>query len=109
MKLYILFADEDTGASEDWTVFKTGAEAFDSAEKRAERKQWILDNYSGDNPSEVDFYEYEIDLNPGTDSSHPLTKDGPDEGAAGRTPIEFKAVDIFEVLGMIKPQEEAKP
>jgi hypothetical protein len=65
MKLYILFADEDTGASEDWTVFKTGAEAFDSAEKRAERKQWILDNYSGDNPSEVDFYEYEIDLNPG--------------------------------------------
>lgn len=77
MKLYILFADEDTGASEDWTIFKTGAEVFDSVEKRENRKKWILENYSGDHPSDVDFYEYEIDLNPKTDSSHPLT-DGRD-------------------------------
>lgn len=106
MKLYILFADEDTGASEDWTVFKTGAEAFDSAEKRAERKQWILDNYSGDDPSEVDFYEYEIDLNPGTDSSHPLTRDGTGDGAAECRPVQGKAFDIFEVLGIKKEETE---
>lgn len=71
MKLYILFADyEDSGASENWSVFYCGAEAFDSAKKREERKQWILAN--SEDSSEIAFNEYEIDLNPAKDSEHPL-------------------------------------
>ena len=71
MKLYILFADyEDSGERENWCVFYCGAEAFDSAKKREERKQWILAN--SEDSSEIEFCEYEIDLNPAKDSEHPL-------------------------------------
>jgi hypothetical protein len=73
MKLYILFADyEDSGCRENWSVFYCGAEAFDSAKKREERKQWIIANSKVS--SEIAFHEYEIDLNPAKDSEHYLVE-----------------------------------
>jgi hypothetical protein len=68
MKLYLLYYDTDMGSREEWNIFYTPCEVFDSEQKRQARIDFIKQQVDQDGEP-VDYGFHEVDTEIMTDAN----------------------------------------